>query len=160
MSLKDAIVSALRDQLLEELATMSRIARVAAEAATHEENKPENSKDMRSTEASYVARGQAERARDLEHSATELGAVDLHDFSGGKPVGVSALVTLSSPQGTRTVFVLSVAGGRRVRVDGLEIQVVTPTSPMGQALMEMAEGDAIEVPTPQGLRIFELKNVC
>ena len=45
----------------------------AAEGATHEENRAEGDKDMRSTEASYVARGHAERTVQLEQALVQRG---------------------------------------------------------------------------------------
>src|SRR5687767_406927 len=63
---KQALVTALLAKLEAELANMTKAANTAREAATHEEAKPENDKDTRALEASYLAAGQAERVRDLE----------------------------------------------------------------------------------------------
>lgn len=159
MPSKRALVEALREQLEAEIATMTRLAREAAEAATHEENKPENDKDMRSTEASYVARGQADRARDLERAHALLGAMELKDLAGGAPIEGSALVELSHKK-TRTIgFLVPAAGGRKVTVDGVEVQSITPSSPLGEALIGLAEGDEAEVPTPQGVKVYEIVRV-
>jgi len=83
---KRALLEALRASIAEEIATMTRIAREAAEAATHEENKPEGDKDMRSTEASYIARGQAERVLELERAYQALGALELKSFDRKTPI--------------------------------------------------------------------------
>jgi len=40
--------------------------RTVVEGATHEENKPENDKDTRALEQSYLARGQAQRVVELQ----------------------------------------------------------------------------------------------
>src|SRR5258707_8534043 len=69
---KRAIVVAIQEQLAAEIAVLTRAARDAHEAATHEEAKPENDKDTRSVEAAYLAGAQAERARDLERTASAL----------------------------------------------------------------------------------------
>jgi hypothetical protein len=168
---KRAIVAALRGQLDAEIETMSRLARDAAEAATHEENKPENVKDMRSTEASYVARGQAGRVRELEQAHARLGALELRAFGAGDGIEISALVTLRAA-GKRgaavgaagsgaisTCFVAPVAGGLRVSLGGVEIQTVTPTSPLGAALLGLGAGEEAEAPTPQGVRVYEIVRV-
>jgi transcription elongation GreA/GreB family factor len=161
---KRAIVAGMRAQLDAEIETMSRLARDAAEAATHEENKPENVKDMRSTEASYVARGQAGRVREMEQAHARLGALELRAFGAGDTIEISALVTLRAAGKTgkgavTTCFVAPVAGGLRVSVGGVEVQTVTPTSPLGAALLGLGEGEEAEAPTPQGVRVYEIVRV-
>lgn len=156
---KRAMLETLRARLAEELSTMSRIASEAAAAASHEENKPENDKDMRSTEASYIARGQAERARELERSVAFLASIPLRNFAPGDPIAATALVELESRGATMYGFVLPAAGGQRVRAGSIEVQVVTPTSPLGKALMGLSEGDVAEVSTPQGMKSYEIVRV-
>ena len=84
---KRSVLAALKKALEEELERFTRRALDAAEAATHEENKPEGDKDMRSTEASYIARGQAERAKEIE-------AALLDDLN--TPQALAALAELAS----------------------------------------------------------------
>lgn len=152
---KAALVAAIRAEIAAEIAEMTRLAKDAADAATHEENKPENDKDMRSTEASYLARGQAERVQQLEREHTLLGAVDLRAFAADEPIQTGAYVELRA--GTQvTRCLLAPAGGGRKR-DG--VQLVTTTSPLGAALLELSVGDEAEVPTPQGVRVFEVVKV-
>jgi transcription elongation GreA/GreB family factor len=157
---KRTLIAALRARLAEELATMKRLAVDAAEAATHEDNKPENDKDMRSTEASYVARGQAGRARDIERDLALLGAMEPREFAPGEAIAISALVELRQGGGATTVCLLVPAGGgQRVRLDGVEVQAVTSTSPLGAALLGLVEGDDAEVRTPQGTKLYEVARV-
>ena len=156
---KQDIVAALRARIAEEIATMTRIAQEAAEAAAHEENKPENDKDMRSTEASYVARGQAGRARELERAHGLLGAMGLRDFGAGDGIAASALVELEHRGATMVCFLAPAAGGQRVKVEGVEVQVVTPNSPLGAALLGLLEGDDVEVRTPQGAKTYTIVQV-
>ncbi|WP_240807826.1 GreA/GreB family elongation factor [Polyangium spumosum] len=156
---KQALVKEVCARLSEELGTMARIAQDAAAAATHEENKPENDKDMRSTEASYIARGQAERARELERSVALLSSITVRSFGAGEGIAATALVTLLHRGSKLVCFVLPAAGGQRVKVGATEVQVVTPTSPLGAALMGLSEGDEAEVPTPQGTKVYEVVEV-
>ncbi len=169
---KRALVAAMRAQLDAEIETMSRLAREAAEAATHEENKPENDKDMRSTEASYVARGQAGRVRELEQAHARLGSLELRAFAAEDGIEASAIVTLravgkragagaagSASGALTTCFVAPVGGGLRVSLGGVEVQTVTPTSPLGAALLGLTAGEEAEAPTPQGVRVYEIVRV-
>jgi len=156
---KRALLEALRSRLAEERAAMTRIARDAAAAVTHEDNKPENDKDMRSTEASYIARGQAERVREVERSLALLGSIPVRVFAPDDKIAVGALVELVHGTSKLVCFVLPIAGGQRIRIGGDEVQIVTPTSPLGKALMGLSEGDDAEVSTPQGTKVYQVAGV-
>lgn len=156
---KRLLLKELCARLEEEAATTARIALEAAAAVTHEDNKPENDKDMRSTEASYLARGQAERARELERSLALLTSLLVRPFGPGDNIAATALVELQQGKSTLLCFVLPAAGGQRIRFQGKEVQVVTPTSPLGKALIGLSEGDEAEVATPQGTKIYEITSV-
>lgn len=156
---KRVIVAALRRELEEEIAAMTRIARDAADAATHEENKPEGDKDMRSTESSYLARGQATRVLDLERAHAMLGSMPVRAFKASDPIESSALVELKQGAKTSVYLLLSVAGGRRIEAGDVDVQTTTISSPLGAALLGLAEGDEFEITTPQGLRSYEIVTV-
>lgn len=156
---KRSLIDELRTRLEEERATTTRIALEAAAAVTHEDNKPENDKDMRSTEASYIARGQAERAREVERALGLLSAMYVREFGPDDKIAATALVELQCGKTQMVCFVLPVGGGQRVRSGGVEVQVVTPTSPLGKALMGLSEGEEAEVSTPQGAKIYEIMRV-
>jgi len=144
--LKRALVDALLAKLEEELANMRRAAKDAREAATHEEAKPENDKDTRALEASYLAGAQAARVREIEGAMKAIGMMPLLDLGGGKTIQSSAVVTLEDEDEERTTFfVAPFGGGVTLSVDGLSAQVVTPQSPRGQALLGRTQGDVIEV---------------
>jgi transcription elongation GreA/GreB family factor len=158
---KRAVLAALKRHITEELGRFTRRALDAAEAATHEENRAEGDKDMRATEASYIARGQAERVRELEAALARLGSMEVRDFEGGEAIAVSAIVELASGGArTQVYFVVPVAGGARLSVDGAEILSLATTSPLGAALLGLSEGDEAEVRTPQGLKSYEIVRVA
>jgi transcription elongation GreA/GreB family factor len=153
---KRTLIAELRTSLAREADVLREAARDARAAATHEEAKPENDKDTRAIEASYLAGAQAARVRELEGIANALEFLDLRDFGDGAPIAASALVTLDC-DGTRTYcFMAPVGGGMRARVGGVEVQVVTPQSPMGQALLGRTVGDVIEV-RKRELEIVEVR---
>lgn len=156
---KRACVAALRARLAEEIAAATRAAKEAAAAATHEENKPENDKDMRSTEASYVAKGQADRVRALEHTLAMLDAMAVREFAKGDAIAASALVEVEAKGHRVTYLVVPAAGGVRATVGGVEVQTLATSSPLGAALLGLTEGDEAEVETPQGLRSWSVESV-
>ena len=161
---KTRLLDQLRAELSRELEASRRRAQDAATAATHEENRPENDKDMRSTEASYVARGQAERVRDLAHALAVLTSMPVRELRDGEPIVVSAIVDVRADDDSETTYlVLPAAGGVRLRDDEGEVQTLATSSPLGAALLGLAEGDEAEVTTPQGktraTRTFEVVRV-
>lgn len=149
---KQALIAAIRAEIAAESAEMTRLAKEAADAATHEENKPENDKDMRSTEASYLARGQADRVRELEREHAALGALDLRAFGEDDPIEAGAYIEIRAGKQITRCLLAPAGGGRKFG----GVQIVTASSPLGAALIGLSVGDEAEVPTPQGPRLYEI----
>jgi transcription elongation GreA/GreB family factor len=153
-----------------EIVTTRKAAYDAAHAATHEEAKPENDKDTRALEASYLAAGQAERVRELEAAAKVLASLELKDIGKTTPICASAVITLEDDDGMRTMFFMAPhGGGVRLELDAepsttsagrsLSVQVVTPQSPLGKALLGHTHGDVIELRGKSGLREMSIVDV-
>ena len=143
------VVLALRRAILAERDALRSMTEAARSEATHEQSRPENQYDTRALEASYLAAGQGERLGALTRLAAWFDVTDL-----GRPrdrVEPGALVQLEEDTGTRWVFVAP-EGGARVRVDGIEIQAISPASPLGKALVGLEEHDSVEVDGPNGTR--------
>lgn len=149
---KSAWLDALRAEITRELDAVRARARDAAEAATHEENRPEGDKDMRSTEASYLARGQADRVRELEREHAALGALDLRAFGEDDPIEAGAYIEIRAGKQITRCLLAPAGGGRKFG----GVQIVTASSPLGAALIGLSVGDEAEVPTPQGPRLYEI----
>jgi hypothetical protein len=142
---KTAILQMLVDQIAQEIAEMTRIARESAQAAVHEENRAEGDKDMRSTEASYLARGQAARVKELEHAVAVLSALKPQQFESTTPIQSGALVRLVRGRRDSLCFLAPSGGGRQVKLDGIDVSIVTPQSPLGSALLGLTVGDEAEI---------------
>jgi transcription elongation GreA/GreB family factor len=154
--------SALRDELLrilkDQLTVAERAHQGSVEAATHEEAKPEKDKDTRALEQSYLARGQAQRLVELRAALTLI-----QNFPTGKQPsdGCCGLGSLAAVEvdGRRQTYWIAPAAGGTLLADGA-IQVVTPQSPLGRALVGCAVGDDCEVRMSGSLRelsIIELQ---
>lgn len=159
---KKALLEMLKDRLEAELGRAQKRAREAAEGATHEENRAEGDKDMRATEASYVARGQAGRAGEIEESLLRVGALELLGFGPGARIAISALVELLHEGKPLYYFLVPAAGGERLRAGGIEVQTLTPQSPLGRALLGLTEGDEAELPArraDEAARVYEIVRV-
>lgn len=150
---KSAIIADLRAQLAREIETLTFAAHQAREAATHEEAEPENDKDTRAIEAAYLAGAQADRVRDLQTAENALAFLRLRDFGPTDTVGLGALVELEAEDDATLLYFLAPQGGGMRSVQGGKvIQVVTPQSPLGQALVGRSEGESVEVRGPRGKR--------
>lgn len=136
---------ALKDELLMliegELAVLERAQAASREAATHEEAKPENDKDTRAIEQSYLASGQAARVGELRANVIELRAMALRAFEKDQPIALGALVTIEENDEEKTLFLAPQGGGTILKT----AQVVTPRSPLGRALIGRRAGDDLEV---------------
>jgi len=159
---KKAVWEALKERLESDLLRAQKRAKDAADGATHEENRAEGDKDMRATEASYVARGQAGRASEMEEAFVRVGALELLSFKPGERIAISALIDVDHDAKRLCYFLVPAAGGERVTVCGVEIQTLTPQSPLGRALLGLAEGDEAELPARQPgerARVYEIVKV-
>ncbi len=142
---KAAIVRAIVADLASKEETIRAAAASATENATHEQSKPENDKDTRALEASYLAGGYAARARDLKAMQRALELMALRAFGDDDPIEQSAIVELSR-EGKRERFFLALhGGGLKVTLGKQTITVVTPESPLGIALLEKRVGDDVEL---------------
>jgi transcription elongation GreA/GreB family factor len=140
---KREIVHKAQDDLRAALKQAKARAEDARVAATHEENKPENDKDMRSTESAYIARGQAERVAELERGIAKLAALELRVLTDDDAICVSALVHLSGGGGESTYFLVTEPGGVAVDVQNTRILTLATTSPLGRALLGQSVGDEV-----------------
>ncbi|MFZ5897287.1 MAG: GreA/GreB family elongation factor [Myxococcota bacterium] len=156
---KRRLLDHLLANLTAELSRAKSQAEDAASSATHEENRAESDKDMRSTEASYVARGHAERTAKLEQAVALLSRMELRSFPAGAPIEASALVTLAQPGKSVTYFLVVAAGGERIEFEGNVLQTLATTSPLGQALLGLSQGDDAELESAQGTRIYRITSV-
>jgi transcription elongation GreA/GreB family factor len=144
--------------ILEAALALARASHAAAvEGSTHEEARPENAKDTRGLEQSYLARGQAQRVAELEAAIAETTALALRAFSDATPIAVSALVTVEENAAEQRYFVATHGGGA-VLAGG--VQVVTPASPIGRALLGRRIGDEIELRLPAKLRLLVISDVA
>jgi transcription elongation GreA/GreB family factor len=141
-ALKAELVAALSAAL-----DAARAAHAAAvEGATNAEARPENDKDTRGLEQSYLARGQAQRVAELEAAVADTTVLVLRELTA---VAQTALVTVEE-DGDEVTYFLAPYGGGTVLAGG--VQVVTPSSPLGAALLGKRVDDEIEVRLPGRVR--------
>ncbi|MCP4805686.1 MAG: GreA/GreB family elongation factor [Proteobacteria bacterium] len=141
--MKPGVVTELTRVLREELAAVERVAAMARDEVGNSETKAEGKYDTRSTEASYLARGQAWRVVELRRL---VAWIEAFEPTPREQVSIGALVHVE-PGGW--LFVAPV-GGHTVTVDGVRVRAISPASPLGQAMAELEDGDGFQVQTPRG----------
>lgn len=139
---KKKLISEIRTQLEKDLVLLKDAERITREAATHEESKPENEYDTRALEASYLAGAQSKRITDTEELLVHLKHIEPKSFSEKDPISSTALVEVEGHGRRGLYFILAKGGGLSLVFEGRRIQVLTPASPLGEALLGLKVGDA------------------
>lgn len=148
------------DQLAKELGAITASAKSSFAAATDDEHRAEHKYDTFKLEESFLARGQAKRVKELTDALESLQMLPLKELPEGSPVQFGALVRLKADSGTRTTLLFgSAAGGETIVVDGEAITVVTPQSPLGQAVLGKTAGESFEMKIGPALQTFEIVSV-
>lgn len=152
---------ALKDELValiaRDLETVSHAHEQVTAGATHEEAKPENDKDTRALEQSYLARGQARRVSELKTALLEVEAMVIRGFGDEAPIAVGALVTVEEGDATSELFIAAHGGGSTLA--GGAVQVVSIQSPLGRALLGKRSGDDCDVRLPERVRMLSILSV-
>lgn len=147
---KQQLLGTLKARVEADLATLQHAHEETTQGVTHEDARQEGDKDMRSTEASYIARGQARRVTELQNALGALEALKLRAFAADTPVALGALVTVELDDSALHLFMAPAAGGMRVEFGSATVRVITPRSPLGQAVLGRSQGDEVLWETPQG----------
>ncbi len=151
---KPAVLEALITHLDSELAGLLRGARASYAAATDPDSKAENKYDTRTLEASYVARGQAQRVAEVQEARHSF--MQLRDLPAGPTVKLGALITLEMGSHRDHYFLSPAEGGIEVIVEGQEIMAITPASPLGSQLMGLSIGDQVKLTSGRSAQLITL----
>jgi transcription elongation GreA/GreB family factor len=147
----------LKRELLAQLEAQLAAARAAHAAATEgaisDEARPENDKDTRGLEQSYLARGHAARVAELEHGVATVAAMTTATLDR---VAHGAHVEVDEDDRTRELYIAPAGGGL---VLAGKVTVVTPTSPIGRALLGKQAGDDAELAAGGSTRTLTIARV-
>lgn len=154
---KRLLFADLSRRVREEYETLWAAQRTTREAATHEEARPENDKDTRALEQSYLARGQAERVASLKTDVDALTNLTVRCFGPDDNVALGAFVVVEDHDENEKRFLLAPAGaGELLDSSRGEVKVVTMKSPLGKALLGRQVGEDVELQSPSGLRVMSI----
>ncbi|WP_413289162.1 hypothetical protein [Bdellovibrio sp. HCB337] len=138
---KKKLIAQIRADLEKDLLVLKEAERVTREAATHEESKPENEYDTRALEASYLAGAQSKRITDTEELLVLFKHVEPKSFGPNDVISATALVEAELNGKRSYFFVMSKGGGINLTFEGKKIQVITPSSPLGEAMLGLRVDD-------------------
>lgn len=154
----------LRQQVLERLADdltqAEQAARVAHEAATHEENIAENKYDTLGLEAAYLATGQARRAEAIRQAMVKWRHFHPSPYDASKGIQLGALVCLVDSDDKLQQLFLGPDGGSMKLESGTQfVQVISCEAPLGRAVLGKREGDEVSLQVGPIRQQFEVLQV-
>lgn len=156
---KQLLVAQLREHLLG-AARVARSARDAAAVEAREGATPaEKREDARvAIEQGSMARAQDRRLREAEAAVEALASFAPPRWSERSPIAIGAVVEVEDEDTGegRTVFLTPVGAGVTLEGpggDGL-FSVITPSSPLGRALIGRRVGDSVDVTIDRELRSY------
>ncbi len=155
---KTRVLAALTADVTSRLDAVEQIAAAARDEVSSDETKQEGKYDTRATEASYLARGQAWRVAELRRLASWCALFDAERPLLPPVVQVGALARVEG--GRSEVLFMAPIGGAHFVVEGTHVRVISPTSPLGGALVGLEAEDCFEVVTPRGTVDYELIALC
>jgi hypothetical protein len=137
---KTTILQALLAELESELRRQKAANEQASAGATDSQARAETRWDTCGLESSYLARGHANQFKALAAQVHELRTfrIPLYDR---KPIGPGALVDAVLDGEVLCFFLLPCGGGVELSVEGVDVTVITPESPVGAALLDKKQGD-------------------
>ena len=156
---KRKLIQAFIVQLENDLLALKAAAQATYEAATHEENKPENEYDTRGLEASYLAGAQAKRAGEIDEVLSLFHHLPCKDFAPLEPISATALVEVETRGKKSFLFLMPKGGGVSLRFEGTPVQVVTPNSLLGEGLLGLRKGETAEIEIGEELKTYEILGV-
>lgn len=146
-SFKNRVISALADQIREQLATAAKALEDAQDSIQSGDDRARNRGERGVIqEKAWLMEALVNRVDTLREASATLSRVD-----GGprERVCLGCLVEveldLESAPEARTYFFHSSYGGASVEVDGRTVTVLTPQAPMGRALLGKEADDDFEV---------------
>lgn len=153
---KSLILKELIEIFSKDLEKARKIAADAKELINQPDMKPEGKYDTRRTEAQYLAGAQAVRVKELEGDIERLELLNLPGTN--KTISIGSLVKCEVDNKEAVIFI-SPSSGMNLKLKEKLIQVTCYTSPLGDSLMGMEEGDFFEVESPKGEIEYEILKI-
>jgi len=156
---KEEVIQLFLEQFNQERDHALLQAKIAHEAATHEEAKAEDQHDTRALEASYLARGQVARVQDLENVIREFKLHLDQAHIARTEIAQGTLAELVTQGRTLFSFIAHGGGGAKIEIRGSSVNVVTLDSPLGEVLLGTKAGEKVTLDSKSGERVYQVQAV-
>jgi transcription elongation GreA/GreB family factor len=156
---KTEVIQKFIEAIEAELLILKNAAKDTASYATDPENKPENKYDTRGLEASYLAGAQAQRVAEMQDVLLCFRTQALKKFHTSAVVSIGALVQVITAEKIQYLLIMPLGGGQTIRFLDQTVQVVTPTSPLGKALIGQPVGEFITILAGGQKREYEIASI-
>jgi len=157
---KNAVIDQLIKHIQDEIEHASSAAKDAFEYATDQDSKSEGKYDTRSLEASYLAGGQAQKAREWKDAHDEYIQLKTRILlePPTQQAGLGSLIESRDQQSGESewFFIGPSAGGFSVDDDGHTITAINLHSPLGMAIASHITGDTIELANGRKLELVQV----
>lgn len=150
---KPDIIQSIIHNLKQDLLQAQQAAEEAMKGATHEQSKAETQYDTLGLEHAYLAEGQSRRIQDLTLEISKLENWQAPEFAMDDEIYLGALINLISRTSDQSLLVFIAPAGGAQKIEGINLQVITPDTPLACALLGKGVDD--QVTLPNGLR-FEI----
>ncbi len=143
---KTLFFTTLLDTLREEAMHAIKASQDAADYATNEESRAESQWDTQGLEASYLAAGQAGQAQQWADAVEELQSEREDLLKTNTDVSLGALFECDFGGSEEVFFFAGVAGGQVIKMDDMEVTVITTQSPLAGRLRGLKVGETFTLP--------------
>lgn len=157
---KRSLMTCLLSAFEEELQALTQIVDSAQTAATDGEVVAEDRYDTRAIESAYLAGAQQARLGELRTIYAIYKQLPLREFDEDDEIEALAVVRLEGEPGPRSYFIGPQGGGLKVTVEGEEVMVITPPSPLGKQLMGKEVGDEVTIKVAGADQFFEIIEIA
>jgi transcription elongation GreA/GreB family factor len=103
--------------------------------------------------------GDSERLREMERLQVLYRFLPNREYGPEDVIVPSALVSLELDGTTAHYFIAPQGGGLITQIDGKPVQVITPQSPLGEALLGKKLGDVVEVVIREKTRRYTVRTL-
>lgn len=157
---KQQLIEQILTDLTERFEALMQAAKATYNGAIHEESKAEDKYDTRGLEASYLAGAQAERAVEMEAAISFYRSLNARDFGEEDPIALTALVEVEADGKEALYFIGPEGGGIKLQIEGKNIVVITPKSPLGSRLIGKVVDDEFDFSAGGLLRSYTIISVA
>jgi transcription elongation GreA/GreB family factor len=155
---KEDALKGLIEKFKAEHSSLIQSAKAAHQAATHEESKAEDRHDTFAIEASYLAAGQAARVEELNRTILEFETY-LTGTARTEAISIGSLIIFDCDGETNYAFLAHHGGGTKLQINGASVQVISPTSPLGDELFGRIKDEEFEIELRGQLKPYKIIDI-